>query len=63
MLHVHTIYGYEGRLQVLMRNLITCPDLVCDPLTASTVIDNARPEVERGRPDSWKEKTKKNNEV
>ena len=28
-----TIYGYEGRLQVLMRNLITCPDLVCDPLT------------------------------
>ena len=46
-----TIYGYEGRLQVLMRNLITCPDLVCDPLTACRVIDNARTGVERDR--SW----------
>ena len=53
-------YGYEGRLQVLMRNLITCPDLVCDPLTVCTVVDNASSGVERDRSgDFFLTKTKK----
>ena len=60
MLHVHTIYGYEGRLQVLMRNLITCPDLVCDPLPSCTVqgivIDNVG---STGLGEREKNKTKK----